>query len=196
MRLATWNVNSLRSRIGRVEAFCARQDVDVLAMQETKCSDDQFPTMPFAALGYEVPDPPGDFPTWPAFLAAQGVPEEEMNRASALEDPDGEGPRVFFQQVPEPKAAKNRLHLDLRVVDVASGRVVHSNAVRGTASRFSADIDAFISIGRSYLALPGVISYLDRTPLHAAMLKMVTLAVSEVGDAARDGAAAQPAVAR
>ena len=54
MRIATWNVNSIRSRIDRVEAFLQRQDVDVLALQETKCKDDQFPTMPFAALGYEV----------------------------------------------------------------------------------------------------------------------------------------------
>ena len=54
MRLATWNVNSIRSRIDRVTNWLERADVDVLAMQETKCKDDQFPTMPFAALGYEV----------------------------------------------------------------------------------------------------------------------------------------------
>ena len=54
MRLATWNVNSIRSRADRVAAFLQRQDVDVLALQETKCRDDQFPEMPFAALGYEV----------------------------------------------------------------------------------------------------------------------------------------------
>ena len=54
MRLATWNVNSIRSRIDRVTNWLERADVDVLAMQETKCTDDQFPTMPFAALGYEV----------------------------------------------------------------------------------------------------------------------------------------------
>ena len=54
MRLATWNVNSIRSRIDRVTDWLQRADVDVLAMQETKCTDDQFPTMPFAALGYDV----------------------------------------------------------------------------------------------------------------------------------------------
>ena len=54
MRLATWNVNSIRSRIDRVTDWLERADVDVLAMQETKCTDAQFPTMPFAALGYEV----------------------------------------------------------------------------------------------------------------------------------------------
>jgi exodeoxyribonuclease-3 len=54
VRLATWNVNSIRSRADRVAAFLQRNDVDVLALQETKCRDDQFPEMMFDALGYEV----------------------------------------------------------------------------------------------------------------------------------------------
>ncbi len=54
MRLATWNVNSIRTRVDRVVDWLERADVDVLAMQETKCTDAQFPTMPFAALGYDV----------------------------------------------------------------------------------------------------------------------------------------------
>jgi exodeoxyribonuclease-3 len=54
MRLATWNVNSIRARVDRVTDWLERADVDVLAMQETKCSDHQFPTMPFVALGYDV----------------------------------------------------------------------------------------------------------------------------------------------
>lgn len=54
MRLATWNVNSLRTRIGRVEAFLQRHDVDVLALQETKAREDQLPLMGLQSLGYEV----------------------------------------------------------------------------------------------------------------------------------------------
>jgi exodeoxyribonuclease III len=54
VRIATWNVNSIRARVDRVAAFLERQQVDVLAMQETKCRDDQFPHLPFEALGYEV----------------------------------------------------------------------------------------------------------------------------------------------
>ena len=54
MRLATWNVNSIRARVDRVVDWLERRDVDVLAMQETKCSDGQFPAMPFLAAGYEV----------------------------------------------------------------------------------------------------------------------------------------------
>ena len=53
LRVATWNVNSIRTRVDRVVDWMVRADVDVLAMQETKCADDKFPTMPFAAAGYE-----------------------------------------------------------------------------------------------------------------------------------------------
>ena len=45
MRIATWNVNSLRSRIDRVEALLERHDIDVLALQETKAREDQLPLM-------------------------------------------------------------------------------------------------------------------------------------------------------
>jgi exodeoxyribonuclease-3 len=54
MRIATWNVNSVRSRIDRVEALVRRHDIDVLALQETKAKDDQWPVMGLQALGYEV----------------------------------------------------------------------------------------------------------------------------------------------
>ena len=54
MRLATWNVNSIRSRLDRVLAWLDRADIDVLAIQETKCRDDQFPVERFADAGYEV----------------------------------------------------------------------------------------------------------------------------------------------
>ena len=54
MRIATWNVNSLRSRIDRVEAFLQRHDVDVLALQETKAREDQLPLMGLTVLGYDI----------------------------------------------------------------------------------------------------------------------------------------------
>ncbi len=54
MRLATWNVNSLRSRIDRVERFLERHEVDVLALQETKAREDQLPLMGLQSLGYEL----------------------------------------------------------------------------------------------------------------------------------------------
>lgn len=82
-----------------------------------------------AALGYVNPGPPGRevspgqdvFEAWHAFLDEAGVPESEWNSASAAEDPDGVGPRLFFQRVPEDKVAKNRVHLDLRAAQGLTG---------------------------------------------------------------------------
>ena len=58
---------------------------------------------------------------WDDFLARAGVPEDQRNTRSAIEDPDGHGPRVFFQQVPEDKVAKNRVHLDVRAAPGLQG---------------------------------------------------------------------------
>ena len=54
MRIATWNVNSIRARVDRVADWVERSDVDVVALQETKAKDDQFPADRFEALGYQV----------------------------------------------------------------------------------------------------------------------------------------------
>ena len=54
MRIATWNVNSIRARADRAAAWLDQSGTDVLAMQETKCSDAQFPYSVFEAAGYEV----------------------------------------------------------------------------------------------------------------------------------------------
>ncbi|OLT23834.1 glyoxalase [Ornithinimicrobium sp. CNJ-824] len=81
-------------------------------------------------LGYVHPPPPGvDLPAgadplaaWDDFLEQAGVPEDQRNSASALEDPDGSGPHLYFQQVPEDKVAKNRLHLDVRAAPGQEGQ--------------------------------------------------------------------------
>ncbi|WP_022882053.1 exodeoxyribonuclease III [Gryllotalpicola ginsengisoli] len=54
MRVATWNVNSIRTRYARVIDWMLREDVDVLAMQEIKCRPEQFPVEAFAEAGYEL----------------------------------------------------------------------------------------------------------------------------------------------
>jgi hypothetical protein len=74
-----------------------------------------------AALGYVVQPPPEGFDSWDAALSAWGVPEDQRNERSAVVDPDGGGPRVFFQRVPEGKVAKNRVHLDLRAAPGLEG---------------------------------------------------------------------------
>lgn len=66
------------------------------------------------ALGYQKEPPPKDFDSWDDALRAWGVPEDQWNSRSAIVDPEGKRSRVFFQQVPEGKTTKNRLHLDIR----------------------------------------------------------------------------------
>ena len=54
MRIATWNVNSLKARMDRVEEWLAGRSPDILLMQETKLSDEAAPAMPFGMAGYEL----------------------------------------------------------------------------------------------------------------------------------------------
>lgn len=67
------------------------------------------------ALGYRLQSPPDGIDSREASLRERGGPEERWNDASAIVDPDGRGPRIYFQRVPEGKTAKNRVHLDLNV---------------------------------------------------------------------------------
>jgi exodeoxyribonuclease-3 len=54
VRIATWNVNSLKARLPRVEEWLAYAHPDVLCLQETKLADSAFPALTFGALGYEA----------------------------------------------------------------------------------------------------------------------------------------------
>src|SRR5690606_9033971 len=54
MRIATWNINSIRTRVQRTVDFLVREDVDVLALQEIKCKPEQFPYEQFEEAGYQV----------------------------------------------------------------------------------------------------------------------------------------------
>jgi hypothetical protein len=66
-----------------------------------------------AVLGYVDPPVPPGFDSWDAVDAS--LPAERQGSAWACQDPNGIGPRLFFQRVPESKTVKNRVHLDVRV---------------------------------------------------------------------------------
>jgi exodeoxyribonuclease-3 len=53
VRIATWNVNSLGARVGKVESWLADLQPDIVCLQETKLADDAFPSLTFQAMGYE-----------------------------------------------------------------------------------------------------------------------------------------------
>jgi len=92
------------------------------------------------ALHYVMPDPPG-FATWEDWARAQGIPEDHWNDAAAIEDPDGDGPRLFFQKVPEGKVAKNRVHLDL---NLSGGRGV---SIEDRKVRIFAEVERLKALG-------------------------------------------------
>jgi exodeoxyribonuclease-3 len=54
VKIATWNVNSVRTRVNRVIGFLESSGTDVLAMQEIKCKPDQFPYKAFEDAGYQI----------------------------------------------------------------------------------------------------------------------------------------------
>ncbi len=70
-------------------------------------------------LGYELPPPPPGHDSWDAF--SESLPPEHRNSRSACQDPEGRGPRLFFQRVPEGKSVKNRVHLDVRAAPELDG---------------------------------------------------------------------------
>src|SRR6266496_3477674 len=87
------------------------------------CTDpDRLARFWVAALGYELEQPPAGFATWDDYWRDVGVPEADLGIGEdRIVDPDGGGPRIWFQVVPESKTVKNRLHLD---VHASGGRAV------------------------------------------------------------------------
>lgn len=75
-----------------------------------------------SALGYRLEPVPEGFASWDDYWRSVGVPEEELGvGADSITDPDGYGPRIWFQVVPEGKTIKNRIHVDVRA---SGGRTV------------------------------------------------------------------------
>ena len=112
------------------------------------CSDpDRLTSFWADALGYKLKDPPAGFDDWLAYFRHIGVPEEELQGATAvyLVDPEGVGPQLFFQEVPEGKVVKNRLHLDLHV---GGGRDVPLATRR---KRVDAEADRLVGAGATKL---------------------------------------------
>jgi catechol 2,3-dioxygenase-like lactoylglutathione lyase family enzyme len=110
------------------------------------CADpDRLATFWASALGYKLQDPPEGFATWEDFLTKVGVPEDLWNSASAVVDPEGVGPRFYFQRVPEGKVAKNRVHVD---VNVGGG---HDTPVEERRKRVEAEAERLTAEGASVL---------------------------------------------
>jgi len=116
----------MRSRTVQITLDCA----DVDAQAAFWCE----------VLGYRLEPPPPGFADWEAALDAWGVPESARHTRSAAVPPEGEqGPRLFFQRVPEGKTAKNRQHLDVRAAPGAQGEA--------RMSALQAESDRLVALG-------------------------------------------------
>jgi catechol 2,3-dioxygenase-like lactoylglutathione lyase family enzyme len=104
-----------------------------------------------SVLGYQIKPPPAGFGSWREFYRSIGVSDEELgdfDGSDRLIDPDGAGPPFWFQQVPEGKVVKNRIHLD---IFVSGGREV---PMATRKERVDAEADRLIGLGAT--KLPGL----------------------------------------
>ncbi len=98
------------------------------------------------ALGYVLEPAPEGYDDWDAYWREVGVPEDELGQgADSIVDPTGAGPRIWFQQVPEPKSVKNRLHLDVRA---SRGR---ADALPARRAAIDARVTELVALGATRL---------------------------------------------
>jgi exodeoxyribonuclease-3 len=86
MRLATWNVNSLRVRMPQLLAWLARNPVDLIALQELKLSDDEFPLAELAAAGWHALCSGQKTYNGVAILSREAGPREVVRDIPGFED--------------------------------------------------------------------------------------------------------------
>jgi environmental stress-induced protein Ves len=121
------------SRAGATRATTVQLTVD--------CADPQALAQFWRSALHYVPEPPPPgHATWESWLAATGVPRSAWDDGASICDPEGNGPTLYFQTVPEPKRVKNRLHLDL---DVA----VRSDPVAVRAADVEAEVGRLTALG-------------------------------------------------
>jgi exodeoxyribonuclease-3 len=104
MRIATWNVNSVRTRLDQVLAWLAAEQPEVLCLQETKVADELFPLEPFRALGYEAAISGQKAYNGVAILSRLPIEDVQVGFAALLpDDPEapglGEQKRVISAQI-------------------------------------------------------------------------------------------------
>ena len=87
------------------------------------------------ALGYVLEPPPDGFVTWDDWRRDIGLPESWLGRGTdCIIDPDGAGPRIWIQVVPDRKTVSNRLHLDIHASGGRSGQLMSNSLPSGSRS--------------------------------------------------------------
>jgi exodeoxyribonuclease-3 len=151
MRVATWNVNSIRTRFPAVIDFLHRLDIDVVLMQETKCRDDQFPLDAFADAGYELAH--YGLNQWNGVGIASRLPLRDIEQGFA--GMPGFSKDHNADQLPEARAISASVDgVRLCSVYVPNGRSVDDPHFEYKLSWLAALGDAFADYARTPDALP------------------------------------------
>jgi hypothetical protein len=129
--------------VGSYPSGLGRKRVPVRFQLVIDCADpDRLARFWAAALGYELAPAPAGFATWNDFYRELGVPEEELvDGADRISDPEGHGPGIWFHVVPDAKAVKNRLHLDIH----ASGE--RTDPIETRRKRVDAEASRLVGLG-------------------------------------------------
>jgi hypothetical protein len=99
-----------------------------------------------AALAYEIAPPPAGFATWIDYYRDLGLPEEELSSGvDRISDPQGNGPSIWFQVVPDVKTIKNRLHIDIHA---SGGRAL---PIQTRRERVDAEASRLVGLGATLL---------------------------------------------
>jgi hypothetical protein len=120
------------------------------------CADpDRLSRFWVAALGYTIEPSPAGWASWDEYWRSIGVPEEDLGVGEdRIVDPEGRGPGIWFQVVPERKTVKNRLHIDIH----ASGDEPHASARRKIPlavrkQRVDAEASRLVALGATLVAV-------------------------------------------
>ena len=105
MRIATWNVNSVRQRMDNLQAWLKERQPDIVCLQEIKCTDDAFPREPIEALGYNVAV--HGQKTWNGVALLSKLPFDEV--APGLIGNDGDVQARFLEALVSTKAGALRV---------------------------------------------------------------------------------------
>lgn len=81
-------------------------------------------------------------------------------------------------------AKRGYVAMDLRVIEIKTGRVLNSTAVEGRNWRVGLDMTGFFSIGGSSIKLPGLLKYFSNTPVEEALQRMITAATERIANQA------------
>ena len=106
------------------------------------------------ALGYVPEPPPSGVASWDEYWRSVGVPEEDLGPDEGrIIDPDGRGPRIWFQVVPDPKAVTNRLHIDIHASSDDPVRNLRDIPIEVRKKRVDAEANRLAALGATKVAV-------------------------------------------